>query len=866
MATNKFEDVFSIVNHRSYFFGRTPVLFAKLLTLSWIILLGIFSSFAQSSSSPRPTGADSSSGSTISSNSAPNGPVGRTKIIAKGANELIWQNVVAATNRAGEVSLRTNTFEQVESGMHYHDGTDWKPSDPRFTETKDEFSVQKVQYKVHLKKDLNVGGAVVISGPDRQHFYATPVAIGIFNPVDGQFSVIGEITNCIGTLVSSNVVVYENPFANSTGSRLCGSLVYTVGSATFEQDYVWQGALDVRDYGFDTNCLIQVISEVYQPSEADIIERPIYLEQNDAIRAAKVQPDLIDQVLGFGEIVLGTGHAYSAPSTAQTNGIQSTVAKELRHQADGRTLLIESVPVNSLGLELLPDCGSSAGTHARLKSGSFPAKKGYASITSPPKVAKIDATLHKAAETAKVLVRPSGPTLDYLVTYGAGTLTGTRTFASSTNYYISGAVVCSGSAIIEGGTVLKYAINASLTLNGGLTLKTSIYRPAVFTASTDNSVGEQVATGAIDPNGYANPALGLSGDNTVSNCRFSYAKAGVQHTTANGIILNVNHSQFWSCVRGINVSYNGCGSCGVTVSINNCLMAKVNYPVTLPTVINGTCSLVNCTIDQAKLLLDGFNVPTRMTNCVFANITNWGILAGSGGDHNGFYNIIGSPSTFGTSQSLSSGFPFKQVGAGGYYLADACGLRDVGITTGVSANLVADLKMRTTYAPNVQTKSSITTDLTLLPGVKRDTDLIDLGYHYDAVDYAYSDMSVLNGTLRLSPGAVLATFSEGGTTAGLTIGPGGHFESAGTPTQPNRIVQYSTVQEGSPSTWEKTHYASVSSETANQTPYPIINCRFTDWSMLVLNDYHFRAAVGSGPFNFQDCEFYGGMILSGVPR
>jgi len=836
------------------------------------MLLGLFSSFAQSSS-PTPRGSDSPSGpTTIATNSPPGDrPVSltnsaRAKIVGKGANEINWETITTVTNDYGQVASRTNKIQQLETGMHYYDGTEWKRSEPRFTENNDEFSVQKVQYKVHLKRDLNVGGAILISSPGlTNHFYATPVAIGIYNPVDGQFAVIGEITNCVGTLVSSNVVVYENPFADATGGRLCGSLVYTVGQASFEQDYVWQGALDVRDYGFDTNCWIQIISEVYQPSEADIMERPIYLEQNDAVRAAKVKPDLIDQIVGFGEIVLGTGHAYSAPTPAQPKGFESTVGKELRHESDGRTLLVESVPVNTLGLESLPDCGSKIPKQAGLKASTFPTKKGYASIVSPPRFAQSDTPKPKPAETARVLRRPTGPTIDYLVTYNGGTIGGTFVFDSATTYFLSGTVTRSGSVIIEGGTVIKYAVNAALVLSGTVTLKTSSYHPAVFTAETDSTIGETVTIGTIVSTGYANPALSLTFPPlTMSNCRFCYAKVGVSCPQANGLTLTVNHSQFWNCVRGVSLTFGGCGcgTCAASLTVNNCLMGKVTFPLTLPQVLHSTCSLINCTFDQATTLLSGWNsVSVNSTNCIFANITGWGWTPA--GDHNGFYN--NTPSPFGTSQRLSSGFPFKQVGAGGYYLADACGLRDVGITTGVSANLVADLKMRTTYAPNVQTKSSITTDLTLLPGVKRDTDLIDLGYHYDAVDYAYSDMSVLNGTLRLSPGAVLATFSEGGTTAGLTIGPGGHFESAGTPTQPNRIVQYSTVQEGSPSTWEKTHYASVSSETANQTPYPIINCRFTDWSMLVLNDYHFRAAVGSGPFNFQDCEFYGGMILSGGP-
>ncbi|HEV2210732.1 MAG TPA: hypothetical protein VG167_18310 [Verrucomicrobiae bacterium] len=45
----------------------------------------------------------------------------------------------------------------------------------------------------------------------------------------------------------------------------------------------------------------------------------------------------------------------------------------------------------------------------------------------------------------------------------------------------------------------------------------------------------------------------------------------------------------------------------------------------------------------------------------------------------------------------------------------------------------------------------------------------------------------------------------------------------------------------------------------------MINCRFTKWSILSLDAPQFYAATNTGPFNFQDCEFHGGKLLSARP-
>jgi len=153
----------------------------------------------------------------------------------------------------------------------------------------------------------------------------------------------------------------------------------------------------------------------------------------------------------------------------------------------------------------------------------------------------------------------SNPKLGVLVDYE--TLSGTTNdfvFRSDTTYYISGSFVSLNSAIVfEGGAVIKNATNGSIQIidgaGGGSTLfKTSPYRPVVFTAKDDNSVGSTIAGSTGAPtNYYGQPALYLfTYDVAMAYARFSYAKQALQ-VDSDFYHLYFDHLQFVSCQTAI---------------------------------------------------------------------------------------------------------------------------------------------------------------------------------------------------------------------------------------------------------------------------------------------------------------------------
>src|SRR5206468_10514964 len=95
---------------------------------------------------------------------------------------------------------------------------------------------------------------------------------------------------------------------------------------------------------------------------------------------------------------------------------------------------------------------------------------------------------------SKPATRSSKPALGFVIDYDiVGSLTN-FTFQCDTTYYASNTVNFYGTTIFEGGTVVKYAKTntAQLTFNSTVEWRTWQYRPAIFTAKDDNTVGVAV--------------------------------------------------------------------------------------------------------------------------------------------------------------------------------------------------------------------------------------------------------------------------------------------------------------------------------------------------------------------------------------
>ena len=773
-------------------------------------------------------------------------------------------------NATGQDSGASNIVE-VASGMNYWDGHQWSPSEAKFIPQADgSFTANKIHHQILLKANLNRINAVTMTLPDGTVLQSTPIGIRLYDTASGDALVIGTLRDSSPVQVSDNQIIYSDAFSGA-----CASIIYTLDRGSFQQDVVLTSNLDPQRWGFPTNTTrIQIITEFYDGHQPDALTHPLYVEADDVVRSQRATPDFIDQTLDFGEMVFGLGRAYTAVTDTGIAPVEAVVGKEFINQ-DNRTLLIESVEYVSIkaGLDLLGPCGEHA---------SLPVKRGKANLMAafplrPSSEAgyAVRSSAGSATTFAK-LAAPKGVTVDYIAS-----ASGTAVFRGDTTYFVSGPVNLTGPATIEGGAVFKYpnstgtgAVTAYLQTSSTLTLKTTPYRPAFFTAADDDTVGDKFSTatwsgytGAISGRSYANPAVWMTYPSapTLSNCRFRYAQAGVRLQGPGGYVSGtISHSQFVSCVRGIELQGTGSGSgsssgTGVSVALNNCLMSTVTYPVQ-PTICGTSygATFNNCTVDTATSVANGStsSISVLAYNSIFANIYSVGTGVGAGGNHNGFY---GNLSPFGTSSIVSASNPFKSVGGGNYYLPVSSSFRNTGSATNIPSALLSDLRFRTTDPP-WQVPSGATLPSQIGPQALRDADSVDCGYHYDILDYLFQQVAVANSGVPtvLTNGVAVGLLGS----YGISIPENGTLIGEGQPLSMNRLVWFNAVQEQpsvpSVSTPTTAGIFDVSGATSTSTSIakPSIQLRFTDLPMIGHLQNFFNGSASPrnlGTLGVRDC-------------
>jgi hypothetical protein len=378
------------------------------------------------------------------------------------------------------------------------------------------------------------------------------------------------------------------------------------------------------------------------------------------------------------------------------------------------------------------------------------------------------------------------------------------TFQSDSTYFVDGTFGLSGTTTIEGGTVIKYSSGSSIITAGPIICRTDAYRPAVFTAKDDNTVGETISGSSGVPSGYyAFFALECdSASMVLDHLRISHAEfglllaAGGEHTVRHSQILNSSGAVYsWS-----------------TLTLQNVLIDRVS-----DSAIGGTDVTVrgeHLTVHRVNNF--AYGVTLSLTNSILSAVTNWGVSFVSNSN---------------VTNSNDAGV-FQTVGAGAHYLIDSSPYRDVG-TTNIDQTLLAELRRRTTYPPLVIAPTGYYgVSQTLFPRAGRDTDLPDLGYHYDALDYAISYVFLTNATIQVDPGTAIAVFNSTNTSGyGFAFGDGAKLLCNGRADSKITFTHYSTVQEMANTNWNGPIYALLM-PVSNPTDSPELRCRFTDFTVL----------------------------------
>ncbi len=786
----------------------------------------------------------------------PSQPVTQTiagyQIGQQGPNSRIWQKIVQTVDARGNTVLETNqAYVELATGLNFWRNGRWQPSKEEIAISPDGSSAVATngQHQVYFPGNI-YNGMIKLVAPDGKILQSQPLGLSYS---DGSNSVlIAVLTNSTGELVGPNQVIYPAAFTDFKAD-----LRYTYTRAGFEQDVVLrEQPPDPVSLGLNPKTTrLQVLTEFFNPPQPSVT----------AITTPTDAGNLEDDDLGFGAMRMGRGKAFLLGTNSPAVGVNKrwlTLA--------GRQFLVEEVPIVSIASNvdtLPPITQTGSGTSKYIVSKS---------LILPPQ--RLTRTTPKTTFLAKATLPSRGLVLDYTVN---GNLTN-WTFQGDTTYYLSGPTYLYSTNTFEGGAVLKYTNNAFLDCSSAtLNWQATAYRPVIFTAKDDRSVGNDVPSSTGTPtNYYANPAIAYnssSGTLTLHNFRIAYAQLAVSAPGGWSVAVNLNDGQIVDCANGVVASYQ------VGVYLRNVLLANFQTALELGT---ANVRAENVTFDgnaTNSVLFTGSACVVNLANCILADIPAYNAGPAAGGDHNGFYNsgsqstyFYGGSTTFGTSPITSTTYPFQSVGAGNYYLTNGCVFLNAGTTDRLIFSLVlndpyyrtllADLKTKTTYPPILLSNVTNSVDTTLSPQTQRDTDTPDLGYHYDPIDYLVYNFGMTNATLTLTNGVAVACCNG----AGIWLLDGSAIVSIGTPLSPNWIVRYQSVQEES-----LLINGAISAFSPNIYPYytgsvgPNGLFRFTKMTCPPGSGYNIEDTISPYSYNsllVEDCEVWNGKAyLGGAP-
>lgn len=757
--------------------------------------------------------------------------------VQRDANSCVWEWQTYQQGPDGAMLTNVSHYTEIASGLNHLVNGQW-------VESKDEIDIlpdgtaaaTNGQHQVYFPANI-YNGVLEIVTADGEQLQSRPVGISYF---DGTNSVlIAELTNSIGQVISNNEVIYTNAFTDFAADLLC-----TYRKSGFECDLIIRSQVPPpENFGLNSaNTRLQLLTEFFNtpaPQETPLPTNPLN--------------GLQDNTLSFGSMMMDQGKAFKIGTQNRGLPLSSSWIPVYKTwaQLSGRTVLIEELPYTDVltPLQALPVLGTSS---ASASIDSLLHKVSASRLLPPARLVQSSTNTFRMA-SAKPISEP-GVVLDYNIVNSQSNMT----FQGDTTYLVNGTVNLTGVTTFEGGAVVK-SQGEAITLESGSTItnNTGPYRPVVFTSFNDNSVGDSTFnttnyTGNPSYTDVTDYLVIFSSSPVLSNMKFCYAEQAIVTPTPTSGGLNLWNVQFANVDLAVYAIADD-------LHLHNVLINQINDDAPIQYAGNANFTAENVTSDgyvnklgaTNYLVLQHDGTSVAMTNCLvtYVNPTN-----------NALYEV----STDGVNFAASTNATYQAAGAGYYYLATNSPYRGAG-TTNITPALLAELQQKTTYCPILYSNSVyISSNLTLIPQVPRDTNTgaLDLGFHYDSIDYIVDNFWVTNACLTVNGGAVVATYND----IGVVITDGASITSVGTPLAPIWFTRYSSVQEqpielGTGAPTNALPGAGLPIDSYHASNAPSGEFRFTKFSCPAGGGTHLSANVSAHTWTnllVQDCEFWSG--------
>jgi hypothetical protein len=160
-------------------------------------------------------------------------------VVENGPNHRVWERTIYEPGPNGTVVGRKHRVTELSTGLNFLQNGQWTPSREQIDllPAGGAFAAAATHGQHSARFPLDISeGVILLQASDGKQLTSRPV--GLFYEDDNNSVLIAVLTNSVGELVGSNVVVYPNAFEGTTAS-----LRFQYTRSGFEQDVVVEDRL-----------------------------------------------------------------------------------------------------------------------------------------------------------------------------------------------------------------------------------------------------------------------------------------------------------------------------------------------------------------------------------------------------------------------------------------------------------------------------------------------------------------------------------------------------------------------------------------------------------------------------------------------
>lgn len=832
-------------------------------------------------------------------------------ISERGPHHKVWERIQYEPAMDGTLRPVPRRYEELATGMHFKNELgEWEESEAKIEILPNNAgaAASKGQHKAIFPVEIK-SGIIELQTPEGQWLRSRVWGLAYFDSVSGESVLLAEVKESDGQVVGDNIVVYPDAF---TDLRADIRLTYTL--AGFEQDVVLRVAPPAPEK-FNLNpktTRLQVLTEFVEAPQPVKEGRPAGELPDEALGfgAMTIGAGKAFSVDASGE---AAGHVPVSKTWTPIEGrdflieevLYEKVAEQLRQLPEAKVYEGAGLERRGQGKTVLaglknhlPKRYAKGTPHqegkprrmARVEPERTPSfVMDYLIVTSQTNYTFKGDTTYSVSGTVNLsgtTVIEGGAVIKYHTNASTLNVLGTidcQTAAYRPAYFTTFTDNTIGEVVPGTSTTCSAPLALAIYNNWSDDLTVYVYDDEwnalvdgeYIPASSSDSFGfmaglqqhylfyaydanwnefywdfwPTLETGEIYVDGYENvyywegdsalctppalaPTIGLTlaAGGAVHDLHFRNLDVGISSAAS----YAVTNAQFLQCSNALLTT-------SASFYAGNILLSGVK------TGFGGTSytgTVEHLTYDQGTQISGGTGTSAlNLVNSLLTGVTNNGVITPS-------FNYAYK---FATNTGI-----YRSVGGGGYYLVTSSTNRDAG-TPSINAGLLAQLGKKTTESPIAFTNVTFTTATNFYPQAQRDTNTLDLGYHYDPLDYSFGGCHA-NSNITFTAGTAVGWFraSSGWNHAGQGIHLGdrqtGLFD--GSVTAPCYWVRLTTVQEND----RTAGYGpgGITGWANNITNAPDIKARFTRFSMMSYDGNHCRDDNGWLNLRAQDCEFYGG--------